>query len=133
MSTLFTAKKIGDEEENEEQKGDSAPLPVDVFRSGDKLVILTPIAGVIIEDISVAITEDVLTISGDRKKPDEVSRQDHFSQECFWGEFSRSIVLPVTVNTNKVAAFYKRGILRIEMPIIEEEHTRVIPVKIEEE
>lgn len=133
MSSLFTAKKIGLEKEESFSSDDSAPIPVDVYRVKDKLIILAPIAGISIEDISVSITEDILTIKGNRFKPEEDNSADYFSQECFWGEFSRSIVLPVSVNTNKVAAFYKQGILRIEMPVIDEEKTRVIPIKIEEE
>ena len=133
MSTLFTAKKISSDTAPQEHNDDSAPIPIDVYSVKDKLIILAPIAGISIEDISVSITEDVLSIKGTRNKPEEFSSQEYFSRECFWGEFSRSIVLPVAVDTEKVAAFYKKGVLRIEMPIIEEEKTRVIPVRIGEE
>jgi len=130
--SFFTAKKIGSEHTPQSAE-DAAPIPVDVYQVQNKLVILAPIAGITIEDISVSITDDILVINGLRKKPEEIDSQHYFSQECFWGEFNRSIVLPVNVNTNKVAAFYKRGILRIEMPILEEEQTRVIPIKIDQE
>jgi HSP20 family protein len=130
--SFFTAKKISDDS-TPTMTNDSAPMPVDVYQSQNKLVILSPIAGITIEDISVSITDDILVISGMRKKPEEIDGANYFSQECFWGEFSRSIVLPVNVDTNKVAAFYKRGILRIEMPMLEEEQTRVIPIKIDQE
>lgn len=128
--SFFTAKKIGSEHSPPSNE-DAAPIPVDVYQSQNKLVILAPIAGITIEDISVSITDDILVISGIRKKPEEVAQSDYFSEECFWGEFNRSIVLPLNVDTNKVAAFYKRGILRIEMPILEEEQTKVIPIKID--
>lgn len=127
MSSLFTARKI---EGIDDHAGNdtSTPVPVDVYQRQNKLIILAPIAGVTIEDISVSITDDILTISGNRSRPDDASSDDYFSRECFWGEFSRSIVLPVNVDSDRVAAFYKRGILRIEMPVVEEERTRVIPV-----
>lgn len=128
MSSLFTARKIEGTEPNVNFDASSTPVPVDVYQHHNKLIILAPIAGVTIEDISVSITDDILTISGHRNKPEESNTEDYFSQECFWGDFNRSIVLPVNVDSDKVAAFYKRGILRIEMPIIEEERTRVIPV-----
>jgi len=128
--SFFTAKKIGSDHTAPPAE-DAAPIPVDVYQSQNKLVILAPIAGITIEDISVSITDDILVISGMRKKPEEVQQSDYFSEECFWGEFNRSIVLPLNVDTNKVAAFYKRGILRIEMPILEEELTKVIPIKID--
>jgi len=130
--SFFTAKKINSES-TPSMPQDSAPMPVDIYQSQNKLVILSPIAGITIEDISVSITDDILVISGMRKKPETIDSANYFSQECFWGEFSRSIVLPVNVDTNKVAAFYKRGILRIEMPMLEEEQTRVIPIKIDQE
>ena len=131
MSSIFVAKKINDNPEH--VTDNSTAIPVDVYRSEAKLILLAPIAGVSIEDVSVSITEDILTIKGERHKPEQVSNNEYFSQECFWGEFHRSVVLPVNVDTEKVAAFYKRGILRIEMPILEEETTRVIPVRIEKE
>ncbi|MDZ4216737.1 MAG: Hsp20/alpha crystallin family protein, partial [Candidatus Gracilibacteria bacterium] len=126
--------KIGKEHEDDPTMNEKiAPIPIDVYQHKGKLVILAPIAGITIEDISVSISDDLLTISGAREQPDELKTGDLFSRECFWGEFSRSVVLPVSVDTNKVAAFYKRGILRIEMPMTEEEQTRVIPIKMEEE
>ena len=133
MSTFFTAKKVNTANQGKVTiDTDSTPVPVDVYRHGNKLIILAPIAGVTIEDVSVAITDDILTISGVRRHPDTVSSSDYFSHECFWGKFSRSVVLPLNVDTNKVAAFYKRGILRIEMPILDGERTRIIPVKMAE-
>lgn len=109
------------------------PLPVDVFRYKKKLIIIAPIAGITIEDITVAISEDILTIKGERKLEETISESDFFSKEVSWGEFSRSIVLPVNVDINKVAAFYKKGILRIEMPILEEDRSRVIPISLEDD
>lgn len=129
--SFFTAKKI--DQDLPRPIENSAPMPVDVYQSQNKLVILAPIAGISIEDISVSITDDILIVSGNRKKPEQTDMQNYFSQECFWGEFNRSIILPVNVDTNKVAAFYKKGILRIEMPILEEEQTRVIPIKLDGE
>lgn len=131
MSSIFVAKKIN--EPAVVATDDSTAIPVDVYRSGDKLILLAPIAGVTIEDVSVSITDDILTIKGLRHKPEQVPATDYFSRECFWGEFHRSVVLPVNIDSEKVSAFYKRGILRIEMPILDDEGTRVIPVKIEKE
>ena len=130
MSSLFVAKKISPDLAVQEG---STPIPVDVYQANGKLIILAPIAGITIEDISVTITDDILVISGMRRKSEDVGMGDYFSQECFWGEFNRSIVLPVNVDSDKVAAFYKRGLLRIEMPIVEIDKTRVIPVKMANE
>lgn len=134
MSSVFIAQKVNPPPEPiVEVKKSSTPIPVDVYRLREKLIVLAPIAGITIEEINVTITDDVLTIKGNRRHPDSISKQDYFSQECFWGEFSRTIVLPVNVDTKEVAAFYKRGVLRIELPILEEAMTRVIPVEVEGE
>ena len=69
--------------------------------------------------------------TGKRECPEEVEKNNYFSEECFWGHFDRTIVLPVEVDSDKVSAFYKKGILRIEMPILDELHTKVIPVKLQ--
>jgi len=133
MSSVFSTKKVSGNLTDDSFDDSTSAIPVDVYRKKDKLIIVAPIAGVTIEDITVSITDDILTIKGVRHAHDESSSEDYFSSECFWGEFSRSIVLPVNVNPDKVAAFYKRGILRIEMPITDEDQTRVIPVTIESE
>lgn len=125
--SFFTAKKISGTDTPEDP---TPSLAVDVYQSGGKLVILVPIAGISIDDMSVSITDEILTIQGRRKRPEEITPSDYFSQECFWGEFSRSVILPVEVDTNKVSAFYKKGTLRIEMPITQDEKTRVIPITI---
>lgn len=131
MSNIFIAKKINSPEDGI-PTDDATPIPVDVYRTDDKLILLAPIAGVVAEDVSVSITDDILTMKGVRHRPEAVPKADYFSRECFWGEFHRSVVLPLNVDADHVAAFYKRGVLRIEMPILEEQATRVIPVKIEE-
>lgn len=105
------------------------PIPIDMYESHGKLIVVAPIAGITIEHISVTVTDDLLTIQGIREIPEKISPGNYFSEECFWGEFSRSVVLPVKVNTNEVTAFYKRGILRIEIPLQEKKSLRVIPIK----
>lgn len=132
MSSLFRTKKMTTDQEGPSNEETSSPVPVDVYQQDSKLIVLAPIAGVAIEDISLTITDDLLTISGERKKDEDFRDADYFSQECFWGPFHRSIVLPVAVDTEHVAAFYKKGILRIEMEIIEEEKVKIIPITLHE-
>ncbi|MDP3975846.1 MAG: Hsp20/alpha crystallin family protein, partial [bacterium] len=127
--SLFSAKKIQDPGQRSEDNLATA-LSVDMFRQGDKLIILAPIGGIDIKNLDIVISDDVLTITGHRHQEEAVSKQNYFSQECFWGEFKRSIVLPVPVDTDEVAAFYKKGTLRIELPITEEEQSRVIPIQL---
>lgn len=91
-------------------------LSLDVYDSPTELIIIAPIAGVKLEDINLSITEDVLTVSGKRNLEFSAPNDDYLIQECFWGEFSRSIVLPDHVDSGRISASFKDGILRISIP-----------------
>ena len=104
-------------------------LALDVYQTDSHIVILAPIAGVKVEDMSVEVTDDVLTIKGTRHLEDKVEEENYFTQECFWGDFSRSIVLPASVDTNKISADFKDGVLKITIPKIEKVRSKVIRIK----
>jgi len=104
-------------------------LALDVYQTKDNIVILAPIAGVKLDDMTVQVADDVLTIKGRRHLETTVNTEDYFTQECFWGDFSRSIVLPASVDSNKISAHFKDGVLRIEIPKIEKIRSKVIRIK----
>lgn len=104
-------------------------LALDVYQTSSHIVILAPIAGVKIEDMSVEVTDDILTVKGHRHLEKTVQEGNYFTQECFWGDFSRSIVLPASVDTNKISADFKEGVLKIEIPKIEKVRSKVIRIK----
>jgi HSP20 family protein len=108
---------------------DEGQLALDVYQTKNHIVILAPIAGVKLEDMSVSITDDVLTVKGHRHYEKTVEEENYFTQECFWGDFSRSIVLPASVDTNKISAQFKEGVLKIEIPKIEKVRSKVIRIK----
>ena len=91
-------------------------LAIDVFQSGDEIVIKAPIAGVKPEDIDISINNDMLTIRGTRKMNEEISEDEYFYQECYWGAFSRSVILPMEVKTDKIEAAIENGVLTITLP-----------------
>jgi HSP20 family protein len=95
-------------------------LSVDVFRDGDALVVRSTVAGVKPEDLDIAIHGDLLTIRGRRSLIKEVPEDDWFYRECFWGAFSRSIVLPYEVATDLAQATLKNGVLEIRIPVREQ-------------
>ncbi len=103
-------------------------LALDVYQTKDNIVILAPIAGVTLDDMSVTVSDDVLTIKGKRELYAEIPEEDYFTQECFWGDFSRSIVLPASVDTNKIGASFKNGVLTIKIPKIEKVRSKVIRI-----
>lgn len=106
-------------------------LSVDVYQTEAHIVIIAPIAGTPGENISISITEDVLTIKGQREIPtkDAIRQEDFYIQECFWGNFSRSIVLPAAVDTTRVEAHFKNNVLTVIIPKTELVKTRVIRIK----
>lgn len=105
-------------------------LAVDVYQTKDTIVIKAPIAGVKPEDIDVAISEDVVTIRGDRKEETTIAKDSYYVQECFWGSFSRSVILPTTTVAEKANASLKDGVLTIEIPkVVPEDKVKKIKVK----
>jgi HSP20 family protein len=104
-------------------------LALDVYQTKTDIVILAPIAGVKLEDMSVEVTDDVLTVKGHRQYEKTVEKDAYFTQECFWGDFSRSIVLPASVDTNKIGASFNDGVLKIEIPKIEKVRSKSIKIK----
>jgi len=104
-------------------------LTVDVYQTSSDIVIKAPIAGVKPEDIDISITDDVLNIKGERQEEIKVPRENYYTQECYWGAFSRSIILPVPVITEKAQATFKNGVLTITIPKAERVKTKSIKVK----
>jgi HSP20 family protein len=81
------------------------------------------------EDIEITVDNNVITIKGERKLPDEVKDEQVLRVERRYGTFSRFFSLPPTVDTSKVEAEYKNGILTLKLPLREEAKPRQIPVK----
>ncbi len=111
------------------QTSKEGQLSVDVFQSPDEISIVAPIAGVDPNDIDITITDDVITIKGERSHNTTLKKDDCFIQECFWGSFSRSVVLPADVDTSKVDAECENNVLVIKIPRVERVRTRVVKVK----
>ncbi|MFA5186047.1 MAG: Hsp20/alpha crystallin family protein [Patescibacteria group bacterium] len=110
--------------------GNEGQLSVDVFRDGDALVVRSTVAGVRPEDLDISIHGDLLTIRGKRSMVKEVPEDDWYYRECFWGAFSRSLVLPYEVATDLAQASLKNGVLEIRVPV--REHGKKVDIAWEE-
>jgi len=86
-------------------------LAVDVFETENNLVIKARTAGVDRNDLDVSISDGILTISGTLSSGDEADVRQWHIQECYWGEFSRTLALPTAVNEEGVKAELKDGVL----------------------
>lgn len=126
------AKKIKLKTEEKPQKAVTTPessdifdmageLVVDVFETGSDFVILTAIAGAQIKDLDISVEEDMMVIKGDRQNPHDHGDKKYFYQECYWGSFSRKIVLPENVDAEAAQAEMDKGILTIRIPKITKE------------
>ena len=119
-----------EEEEKIEGHSDDAEgqLAVDVYQDEVNVYILAPIAGVKANQVDISITDEVVTISGERLPNHGSTEEQHFTKECYWGPFSRSYVLPIAVNSEKSKATLKDGLLSIIIPKDEKVKTKVIKI-----
>jgi len=106
----------------------SGQLAVDVYQTGKHIIIRAAIAGVKAEDIDIAVNNDMVTIKGLRQLEEDVPADNYLYQECYWGGFSRTVILPIEVKADGVKAHLKNGILRVVLPIIEKPKTAPIQV-----
>lgn len=104
-------------------------LALDVYQTDEAVIVKAPIAGVKRGDIEVSVTDEVVTIKGSRQNTAQISRDGYFVQECYWGNFARSYVLPVAVDADRAQAFLENGMLSLTIPKLEKSKARVIEVQ----
>lgn len=108
-------------------------LAIDAYQTPEEIIIRAPIAGVKPEDLEISITDDIVNIKGERKSTEETESENYFAQECYWGTFSRSYILPIAVNADKAeATMTKNGVLMIKIPKLEKSQSKTINIKAEE-
>ena len=142
MKTIFTAKESANtiklsSQAIPVQKLSDTPegygqLPIDVLENDTEVLIVAPFAGADIEQAEVIIKNDVLTIRGRREMEIDdygFKRKDYFLQECFWGEFSRSVILPPSADTQTIEATQKNHILYIRIPKRFSLQMRIVKIK----
>ena len=102
---------------------------INIWANEDGQIVSAEMPGVHPEDINIDVTGDALSISGERK-PDEVAREARYHRrERSYGSFSRAVQLPFMVDTNKVEASFKNGVLIITLPRAEADRPRKITIK----
>lgn len=106
-------------------------LSVDVYQTETDIIVKATIAGVAPKDVQIFLNDDMLTIRGKRHQDEEARNGNYIYKECFWGGFSRSIILPVEINPSEVKASLKNGVLTVRMPKME--RSRKINIDIHED
>jgi HSP20 family protein len=103
-------------------------LAVDVYETKEKLVVKARTAGVNKNDLDVSISDNTLSIRGTLSAGNEDDVENYFVQECYWGEFSRSIALPVPVKEEEIEAVLKDGVLTISFAKVKQDTVKKIQV-----
>jgi len=106
-------------------------LTVDVYQTPDEIVVQSTIAGVDPDHIDIDVTSESITIRGERHQDEIIDENDYFYQECFWGKFARSVILPQEIDPDKATSAIKNGVLTIHLPKIHRNKTRKVKVKTE--
>lgn len=104
-------------------------LNIDMYQTKDNVIIKSTIAGVRPEDIDITVANDMVTVKGSRKKEETISGDDYFYQECYWGSFSRSVIIPVDIDSEGIEADLKDGILTVIIPKAAKAKTKKVKVK----
>lgn len=117
-------------EGNEEWLNDfEGQLNIDMYQTKDNVIIKSTIAGVRPEDIDITVANDMVTVKGSRRKEENIATDDYFYQECYWGNFSRSVIIPVDIDSESIEADLKDGILTVIIPKAAKAKTKKVKVK----
>lgn len=141
MLKIFKASKIKNEDKNIknnfleeiEQNSDDwsqedqieGQLAIDVYQTKHKIIIKSTIAGVKPEDLKISLHHDLLSIKGHRHFDENIDDNDYLFKECYWGNFSRSIILPSEVDPSNIDAVLENGILTISLEKIKTEPVQI--------
>lgn len=106
-------------------------LALDLYETPDTLVLQAVIGGMKANDLDISITNDMITIRGSREREESGHIDKVYYEECFWGAFSRSIILPQEIDADKAKANIKNGLLTIVLPKLAKTNKKTL--KIEED
>lgn len=108
---------------------DGGELAVDIFQTADSIVVKAFIAGVAPTSLDIALTREMITITGTRSDEKEVEEDEYFQRELYWGTFSRTVLLPEEVDVDMAEASEKHGVLMIRLPKIDKRRQTKLKVK----
>jgi HSP20 family protein len=104
---------------------------MDIFEEDGNVVVKAELPGMKKEDIEVTVTDHTMRISGEKKREEKIEKRDYYWEERSYGSFARSLQLPTEVQTDKVEAKFKDGILEVRIPKTEEAKSKEKKVKVE--
>ena len=129
---LFKKLKKPSQQENQKwiSSDSEARLSIDLYETEQDIVIQSTIAGVKAKDLDISIEDEMLTIKGKRQKQEheDSSEKKYLYQECYWGAFTRKIMLPEEVDALKIKAVIEEGVLTLRIPKIKKEEKKKIKI-----
>ncbi|MFA5714595.1 MAG: Hsp20/alpha crystallin family protein [Candidatus Paceibacterota bacterium] len=122
-------ENIEPEEERKKWDTPQGQLVVDVYETDKEIIVQSAIAGIKNNQIDVSLDNDILIIKGEREDPSKDKDKRYFLKECYWGPFSKEIILPREIDTSRIDAKVKDGILTVRMQKIERAKNKKISVE----
>ncbi len=104
-------------------------LPVDMYHTGESVVIRALVAGVSPDDLDISITRDMVVIKGIREEYQEATDENYYHRELFWGSFTRTLLLPEEVLIDEAEAQEKHGLLEIKLPKVDKNRSTKLKIK----
>ena len=103
---------------------------LEMSETKDNFVVKAEVPGIDVKDIGISLTGDVLTIKGEKRQEKEEKEEDYHLVERSYGSFSRSVRLPAEVESDRIKASYKNGILNITLPKSEKVKAKEVKIKV---
>lgn len=127
-TTATTVAAVADDTWDEDEAV-PGQLAVDVYETKERLYVKGRVAGVNKADLDVSISDNTLSIRGTLSAGSDEGVENYFVQECYWGEFSRSITLPVPVKEDEIEAVLKDGVLTISFTKVKQDTVKKIQIQ----
>ncbi|HON93387.1 MAG TPA: Hsp20/alpha crystallin family protein [Sedimentisphaerales bacterium] len=109
--------------------GERAWPAIDVAEKDDAILVRAEVPGCKPEDIDVSVCGNTLTLSGEKKESHEANGEGYYHMESTWGSFRREVSLPAEVDSNKIQAVVKDGVLSVTLP--KAEKSKAVKVKVQ--
>ena len=101
---------------------------VDLYEKDDNFVIKAELPGVVKKDITIDLKDRILTLSGERSYDNDVKEENYYRRERSYGKFQRAFTLPADVDSDKIKAEFKDGVLQVEVPKPEEQKPKQVTI-----
>ncbi len=132
MNQLFqdTLSRLSCHRQGEELSGSWVP-PVDIYETEDSIVVVAELPGVDQANISIEAQENTLTLKGERRQTQEITRRNYHRIERGYGSFQRTFTLPHSIDQKQAKAIYKDGILEITLPKVVATKSNQVQIEVE--